>query len=316
MSTKTRFPADRGLTARMMATVFLIGLLYALLVTALALSHLRIEWVILIPVVLVVAQYFYSDRIALWAMHAKVVTPEQAPELHAVVDRLCNLANMQKPRVGIARMDMPNAFATGRNQSHAVVCVTTGILRRLDEPELEAVLAHELSHVAHRDVAVMTIASFLGIISGLLMRVLFYGALFGGGGRRGGGGRNNQAGGGQLVLFELAAFGISAAFYFISFLLIRALSRYRELAADRSGAILIGQPRLLMNALIKVTGEIGRVPSQDLRTAQNFNAFFFAPALTKGGSGASMANLFSTHPSLEVRLEQLAQLEAKMGSSR
>jgi heat shock protein HtpX len=314
VSTKTRFPADRGLTARMMTTVFLIGLLYALLVTALALSHLRIEWVILIPVVLVVAQYFYSDRIALWAMHAKVVTPEQAPQLHAVVDRLCNLANMEKPRVGIARMDMPNAFATGRNQSHAVVCVTTGILRRLDEPELEAVLAHELSHVAHRDVAVMTIASFLGIISGLLMRVLFYGALFGGGGRRVGS-RNNQGGSAQLVLFELAAFAVSAAFYFVSFLLIRALSRYRELAADRSGAILIGQPRLLMNALIKVTGEIGRVPSQDLRTAQNFNAFFFAPALTRGG-GASMANLFSTHPSLEVRLEQLAKLEAKMGSAR
>jgi heat shock protein HtpX len=314
MSTRTRFPADRGLTARMMTTVFLIGLLYAVLVTALALSHLRIEWVILIPVVLVGVQWFCSDRIALWSMHAKIVTPEQAPQLHAVIDRLCNLANMQKPRVGIARMDMPNAFATGRNQSHAVVCVTTGILARLDEPELEAVLAHELSHVAHRDVAVMTIASFLGIISGLLMRVLFYGALFGGGGggRRVGGGRNNQ-GGGQLVLFELAAFAVSAAFYFISFLLIRALSRYRELAADRSGAILIGQPRLLMNALIKVTGDIGRVPTQDLRTAQNFNAFFFAPALTK--NGASMANLFSTHPSLEVRLEQLAQLEAKMGSS-
>jgi heat shock protein HtpX len=305
---RTRFPVDRGLTARMMTTVFLLGLMYAVLVTALVFSGLSIAWVITIPVVFLFAQYFYSDKIALWSMKAKIVEPEQAPKLHAVVDRLCALADMPKPAVAIANMDMPNAFATGRDQKHAVVCVTTGILRRLDEPELEAVLAHELSHVAHRDVAVMTIASFLGIVSGLLMRVLFWGALFGGGGR----GRNNNSGA-QLVLFEFAAMIVVAAFYAISFLLIRALSRYRELAADRSGAILIGQPRILANALVKVTGEMGRIPTQDLRTAQAFNAFFFAPAFTKG---VSMGNLLATHPSLEVRLEQLAELEAAMGRNK
>lgn len=291
----------------MTGTMFLLGLMYAILVTALFFTHLPLAWVIIIPVALLCAQYFTSDKIALWSMQAKIVTPEEAPKLHAVVDRLCNLAGMAKPKVAIANTDMPNAFATGRNQKHAVVCVTTGILRRLDEPELEAVLAHELSHVAHRDVAVMTIASFLGIISGLLLRVLYFGALFGG---MGGRGRSNNNSGGQLIIIELGALVVTAVFYAISFLLIRALSRYRELAADRSGAILIGQPRVLARALQKVTGEVGRIPTKDLRTAQAFNAFFFAPALTKG---SSMGNLLSTHPSLEVRLQQLAELEAAMG---
>jgi heat shock protein HtpX len=308
---RTRFPVDRGLTARMMSTVFLLGLLYAILVTGLVFAGLNLAWVIAIPVVLLFVQYYASDKIALWSMQAKIVSEEQAPQLHAVVDRLCNLANMTKPRVAIADNDMPNAFATGRNQKNSVVCVTTGILRRLDEPELEAVLAHELSHVAHRDVAVMTIASFLGIVAGLAMRMLYWSAIFGGfGGGRGG--RNNNQAGGQLALIELGALAVTAVFYALSFLLTRALSRYRELAADRSGAILIGQPRVLASALRKVTGDTGRIPTQDLRTAQAFNAFFFAPALTRG---MSMGNLLSTHPSLEARLQQLAELEVAMGRS-
>jgi heat shock protein HtpX len=190
--------------------------------------------------------------------------------------------------------------------------VTTGILRRLDEPELEAVLAHELSHVAHRDVAVMTIASFLGILAGLLTRVLAYAGLFGGfgGGNRGRSGNGGGAGGGQLALIELGMLAFSALVYAISFLLIRTLSRYRELAADRSGAILIGQPRLLAQALIKVTGEMSRIPTRDLRAAEHFNAFFFAPAFAKG---VSLSTLFSTHPTLERRLQQLTELEAQMG---
>jgi heat shock protein HtpX len=244
-------------------------------------------------------------------MSGKIVTREQAPQLHAVVDRLCALADMPKPQVAIADVDMPNAFATGRNQKHAVVCVTTGILRRLNEPELEAVLAHELSHVAHRDVAVMTIASFLGILAGLLTRVLAYAGLFGGfggGGNRGRGG--GGGGGGQLALIELGMLVFSALVYAISFLLIRTLSRYRELAADRSGAILIGQPRLLAQALVKVTGEMSRIPTRDLRAAEHFNAFFFAPAFAKG---VSLSTLFSTHPTLERRLQQLTELEAQMG---
>ncbi|MHB1988097.1 MAG: zinc metalloprotease HtpX [Acidimicrobiales bacterium] len=314
MATRTRFPADRGLNARMMLTVFLLGLFYAILVTVLALFVKSLALIIIIPFGLLFAQYYASDKIALYAMHGRIVTEEQAPQLHAVVDRLCALADMPKPRVAIANADMPNAFATGRNQDHAVVCVTTGILRRLDEPELEAVLAHELSHVAHRDVAVMTIASFLGIIAGFVTRMLLWSDMFGGfgGGNRGRGG-NNQ-GGGQIVLFEFAALVFSAVFYFLSFLLIRALSRYRELAADRSGAILIGQPRILANALVKVTGEIGRIPTRDLRSAETFNAFFFAPASGKG-KGTSLSSLLATHPPLEVRLEQLAKLEAQMGKA-
>ena len=311
MSPRTKFPADRGLTARMMSTVFLLGLLYAVFVTVLFLVGVKLVFILVIAIVLLFVQYFYSDRIALYSMSGKIVTREQAPQLHAVVDRLSALADMPKPQVAIADVDMPNAFATGRNQKHAVVCVTTGILRRLNEPELEAVLAHELSHVAHRDVAVMTIASFLGILAGLLTRVLAYAGLFGGfggGGNRGRGG--GGGGGGQLALIELGMLVFSALVYTISFLLIRTLSRYRELAADRSGAILIGQPRLLAQALVKVTGEMSRIPTRDLRAAEHFNAFFFAPAFAKG---VSLSTLFSTHPTLERRLQQLTELEAQMG---
>ncbi|MGO8724903.1 MAG: zinc metalloprotease HtpX [Acidimicrobiales bacterium] len=295
----------------MISTVFLLGLLYALFVTVLFEVGVKLVFIIVIALVLLFVQYFYSDRIALYSMKGKLVTREQAPQLHGVVDRLCAMADMPKPQVAIADVDMPNAFATGRDQKHAVVCVTTGILRRLDEPELEAVLAHELSHVAHRDVAVMTIASFLGILAGLLTRVLLYAGLFGGfggGGNRGRGG--GGAGGGQLAILELGMLVFSAIIYAISFLLIRTLSRYRELAADRSGAILIGQPRLLAQALIKVSGEMSRIPTRDLRAAEHFNAFFFAPAFAKG---VSLSSLFSTHPSLERRLQQLTQLEAQMG---
>jgi heat shock protein HtpX len=297
----------------MMTTVFLLGLLYALFVTVLFLVGVKLVFILVIAFVLLFVQYFYSDRIALYSMKGKMVTREQAPQLHGVVDRLCAMADMPKPRVAIADVDMPNAFATGRDQKHAVVCVTTGILRRLSEPELEAVLAHELSHVAHRDVAVMTIASFLGILAGLLTRVLLYAGLFGGfgggGGNRGRGGGGGNAGG-QLAILELGMLLFSAIIYAISFMLIRTLSRYRELAADRSGAILIGQPRLLAQALVKVSGEMSRIPTRDLRSAEHFNAFFFAPAFAKG---VSLSTLFSTHPTLERRLQQLTELEAQMG---
>jgi heat shock protein HtpX len=312
--TRNRFPVDRGLNARMMTTVFLLFVFYAVLVFVLYSFVKSLAIVILIPAALLFAQYYASDKIALFAMHAKVVDEHQAPQLHAIVDRLCAMADMPKPRVAVAATDMPNAFATGRNPSHAVVCVTEGIVRRLGyTEELEAVLAHELSHVAHRDVAVMTVASFLGIIAGFMTRMLLWSDMLGGLGGGRGRGRNNNAGG-QIVLFELAALAFSALFYFLSFLLIRALSRYRELAADRAGAILIGQPRALANALIKVTGELGRIPMRDLRSAETFNAFFFAPAIA-GQRGASISTLFQTHPPLQVRLDQLARLEAQMGKS-
>jgi heat shock protein HtpX len=298
----------------MLTTVFLLGLLYAVFVAILLeVVKMAIAPVLVIALGILFVQYFFSDKIALFSMGGRIVTREQQPDLHAVVDRIVALADMPKPRVAIAQSDIPNAFATGRNQKNAVVCVTTGIMRRLDERELEAVLAHELSHVAHRDVAVMTIASFLGILAGILTRVFAYAGLFGGfgggyGGGRGGGGRGNGSQD-QLAIFELGMVLFTAVIYAISFLLIRALSRYRELAADRSGALLIGSPRLLASALQKVSGEIARIPTRDLRAAEHFNAFYFAPAIAPG---ASLSTLFSTHPSLQKRLEQLAKLDAEM----
>ncbi len=305
MATRSRYPADRGLTGHMLLTVFLLGLLYAVFITALVLAKINLGVILVIGFGILFVQYYFSDKIALYSMGGRIVSREQQPQLHAVIDRLVAMADMPKPLVALAPTDIPNAFATGRDQKHAVVCVTTGLLRRLNEPEVEAVLAHELSHVAHRDVAVMTIASFLGILAGLMTRMFMFMGLFGGGGNRGRGG----GGGGQVALFELGMILVSAIFYAISFVLIRALSRYRELAADRSGAILIGQPALLAQALVKVSGEMSRIPSRDLRAAEHFNAFYFAPALAPG---MSLSSLFSTHPPLQKRLDQLAKLDAEM----
>jgi heat shock protein HtpX len=200
----------------------------------------------------------------------------------------------------VSGMDMPNAFATGRNADHAVVCVTTGLLRRLEPAELEGVLAHELSHVAHKDVAVITVASFLGVIAGLIVRFAFYSQVFGG--------RRDQ----NTAVVFMTVMAVSAAVYAISFLLIRALSRYRELAADRAAALLTGRPSALASALTKVSGDIARIPTKDLRTAQAFNAFYFTPAL---GAGPSIGRLFSTHPTLEQRLEQLGRISGELGEA-
>jgi len=229
---KTRFAPDRGLSSRMLITSFLLGLLYVGFVALLiALTKSAVLAVVIAGGALFV-QYWFSDRIALYAMHGRIVTPEEAPELHGTIDRLCALADMPKPRVAIADVDLPNAFATGRNPKNAVVCVTTGIMRRLDDDELEGVLSHELSHVAHRDVAVMTIASFLGVLAGLITRFGLYGGL----------GRNRDQNAALVVLTIIA---VSVVVYAISFLLTRALSRYRELAADRAGAMLTGRPSTL-----------------------------------------------------------------------
>ena len=309
---RTRFEPDRGLTARMVLTMFLLGLVYVLFIAALIAVLGRRMW----PVVLVIAggflfvQYYFSDRLALFAMRGRLVSPQEAPELHGIVDRLCALSDMPKPAVAIADTDVPNAFATGRNSRKAVVCATTGILRRLDADELEGVLSHELSHVAHRDVAVMTIASFLGVLAGMVTRFGLQMGLYGGfggyGGGRRGDDRDNSAAVFMLVLL------ISALVYAISFLLIRALSRYRELAADRAGALLTGKPSTLAAALVKITGEMARIPTRDLRSAEPFNAFFFAPAFAKG---ASLSSLFSTHPPLERRLDQLGTIAAQLGKA-
>ncbi|AWW42675.1 heat shock protein HtpX [Streptomyces sp. AS58] len=297
----SRFRSDRRLTARMAVTLFLLGLLYVAFVAALIV--LLKSWVLVVVVAagLLGAQYWFSDRVALYAMHGRVVEREEYPELHGVVDRLCAVADMPRPVVAVSNMDMPNAFATGRNADHAVICVTTGLLRRLEPAELEGVLAHEMSHVAHKDVAVITVASFLGVIAGLVVRFALYSGLFGGA-------RRDQ----NAAMVLACVMAVSAAVYAISFLLIRALSRYRELAADRAAALLTGRPSALASALTKVSGDIARIPTKDLRTAQAFNAFYFTPAL---GSGPSLGRIFSTHPTLERRLEQLGRISAELGEA-
>lgn len=299
------YPRDAGLSARMLLVMFLLGLVYVAFVVALYAIGVSLVLVLVVAAGFLAVQYWFSDRIALYSMGGKEVTPQEAPKLHGVIDRLCALADLPKPRVAIADADLPNAFATGRNQANAVVCVTTGILRRLEEPELEAVLAHELSHVAHRDVTVMTIAGFLGIAAGLLTRFVLYAGYFGGfGGRRDG---DRDSGGVPVVL---AVVVVSALVYAVSFVLTRALSRYRELSADRSAAVLTGAPGTLAAALVKVTGDMAAIPTRDLRAVEPLNAFFFTPALAPG---FSLSSLFSTHPSLERRLDQLARIEADMG---
>jgi len=300
-SSRNRFRSDPQLVARMGITMFLIGALYVAVVAALIFSGVNLGFVLVIAAGLLFVQYYFSDKMALYGMGGRIVTPEEAPELHGIVDRLCALSNMPKPRVAIADTDIPNAFATGRNPRHAVVCATTGILRRLEPQELEGVLSHELSHVAHRDVAVMTFASFLGMAAGLFTRMALYSGMFGG---YDDDDDNNGAGAFFLILL------VSMLVYVLSFILTRTLSRYRELSADRSGALLTGRPSALASALQKVTGDMARIPTRDLRAAEPFNAFFFTPALA---NGFSISSLFSTHPTLEKRLAQLAKISAELG---
>jgi len=302
------------------ATMFLIGLVFTAFIIVIVLlltqySNVSSGGIVFIAVLAGVAisfgSYYWSDKIALSTAGARLVEPHDGPmaaELHGVIDRLCALADMPKPRVAIAPGDMPNAFATGRSSKVAVVCVTEGLLRRLDRNELEGVLAHEMSHVAHNDVAVMTIASFLGIMAALLVRFAFYSELFGGGGRGRGRGGNDQ----NTLPLVLVVLLVGIVVYAISFLLIRLLSRYRELSADRSGALLTGQPSALASALVKVSSDIARIPTRDLRTAEPLNAFYFAPALSATQGQVTLSNIFSTHPSLEKRLAALEKISKQL----
>jgi len=322
---RTRYASDPGLIARMGATMFLLGLVFVGFAVGLVYlisyftrfrhggtgSAPNVDVLIFFAAVIgigsALGSYYWSDKIALSTSGARLVSREDGPQakrLHEIVDRLCALADMPKPRVAIAPTQMPNAFATGRNTKVAVVCATDGILNKLTDDELEGVLAHEMSHVAHKDVAVMTIASFLGIIAALMVRFAFYSELFGGRGRD----SNGQS---QLLIIPVML--LSIVVYAVSFLLIRLLSRYRELSADRSGALLTGRPHSLASALQKVTGDMGRIPMKDLREAEPLNAFYFAPALRPG---QSLATIFSTHPSLDRRLAELDKIAKQLGQQR
>ena len=297
---RTRFAPDRGLTTRMTMVIFLLGALFVALVVGLmfVFPARYAPFIAIIGLGVVWWQWYNSDTLAMKAMRAREVDAQQAPELYGMVQRLCALADMPMPRVGVADTDLPNAFATGRSPNRAVVVVTTGILQRLSAEELEGVLAHELSHVAHRDVLVMTVASSAGIIAAMLSRGAQYGAIFGGG-------RRDNNNGAPVWLVVLV---ISLVTYVVSFLLLRLLSRYRELSADRAGAYLTMKPHALASALQKITGEINQIPDRDLRSSQAMNAFFIAPAVR----GVSLRTLTSTHPSLEQRLEQLARIQAEL----
>lgn len=297
MST-TRYENDRGLTRRMVGTMFGLGLLYVVLAAVLIALGFSTVFVLIIAGGGLWAQWYFSDTMALRAMRAVEVSAEQAPELHALVDRLCAMADMPKPRIAVADTDVPNAFATGRSEKRAVVCVTTGLLRRLEVAELEGVLSHELSHIAHKDVTVMTVASFAGVLAGLLTRMWLWSGM----------GRDNRDQNAALMFMVVML--VSVLVYVVSFVLTRALSRYRELSADRTGALLTGNPSALATALQKVSGDIGAIPDRDLRSMEAVSAFAFAPALT---SKFSMSTLFMTHPPLEKRLEQLAKISTQLG---
>jgi heat shock protein HtpX len=302
------FGRDRGLSLRMLFTSGLLGLLYVgFAVVLFSVLKVGLAPMLLIVIGIAFFQYYTSDKLALAASGAKIVQPEEAPELHAMVERLCAMAGLPKPRVAVVDTDVPNAFATGRNPKHAAIAVTTGLWRRLDPQEVESVLAHELSHVANRDVLVMTIASFFAMLAAMLTRFGLYAGMFGGfGGGYGGGNRNNNN---NQVPVWLIVFLVSIVVYAISFILIRTISRYREYAADRGSAIITGAPENLMSALQKISSGITQIPQRDLREVAGMNAFFIIPTNWK----SQMSEWMMDHPPLEKRLAALAEIAREMG---
>jgi heat shock protein HtpX len=289
---KAVFPRDAGLQARMLLTLFLLGLLYVAFIGVLIAAGAGVITIVVLMGALSLAQLFFSDKLAMSAMGAKVVSPEEAPGLHAMIERLCIQADLPKPKIAVADTDVPNAFALGRSQKSATVCATTGIMRTLSPSELEGVMAHELSHVKHRDVLIMTIASFFASLAATMLQ---FGFFFGGDGDD-----DNPS----ILVVLLVSFLV----YIISFFLMMALSRYREFAADRGAAIVTGRPSALSSALVKISSAMQTVPTQDLREAERMNAFFIVPASVKG----SLQNIFATHPPMEKRIERLQQLESQL----
>jgi heat shock protein HtpX len=297
---RSAFGRDTGLQARMLLTMFLLGLVYAVLVGVLFAVGAGGVTILVVALALLGLQLFASDKIAMGTLGVKEVSPAQEPELHGIVERLCVQADLPKPRVCVMENAMPNAFAMGRSQKSATVCATRGILDLLSPAELEGVMAHELSHVINRDVMVMTLAGFFATLASIIVQFGF----FFGGGFGGGYGRGNNEGEDDVLAVILVAMVV----YALSFVLLRALSRYREFAADRGSAVLTGRPSALASALLKISGTMERIPSNDLRTAEGMSAFFIVPARTK----QSLMNLFADHPPLEQRLAALNRLESQL----
>jgi heat shock protein HtpX len=299
------YKPDTGLAARMVLTIFLLGAVYVIFGVVLAnVFRVGLFYLIIFALVIAVIQLFFADKIALGSMGAKEVSEEEAPDLHGMIGRLAAAADLPKPKIAIVNSSIPNAFATGRDKDHAVVAVTTGILSKLNPQELEAVLAHELTHIVNRDMLVMTIATFFSMVLALLLRNLFWIGIFGGFGGGGGRGRDNEGGGFALAILA------SLVTYVLSFLLIRALSRYRELAADRGSALITGAPSNLASALLRISDSMQNpgIPQRDFRQAEAVNALFIVPALR----GDSLGNLFSTHPSIEERVRRLEEMQRQL----
>jgi heat shock protein HtpX len=294
---------DAGLTARMIVSFAVLTMLYIIFLSVLAYVGVSAIAIAVIAGIMILAQWYFSDRIVLWSTGAKIVSREQFPELHDLIERIVARNNLSKPRIAVVNTRMPNAFATGKTPKSSIVAVTTGLMDQLDNEELEGVIAHELAHIKNRDVLILTLASIFSMIAWYLMRFGMYGAMFGGGGSGGGYGRRGNEGAAMLLILLIAIIT-----WIASFLIIRAISRYREYVADRDGALITGKPSKLASALLKISGTMKRIPTRDLREVEGMNAFFIIPAL----SGDALTNLFSTHPSVDQRVKKLMEMEAAM----
>ena len=289
---------DAGLTARMIVSFAVLTILYIVFLSVLAYVGVGAIAIAVIAGIMIIAQWYFSDKIVLWSTGAKIVSREQFPELHDLVERIVARNNLSQPRIAGVNSRMPNAFATGKTPKSSIVAVTTGLMDQLDTEELQGVIAHEMAHIKNRDVLVLTLASVFSVIAWYLMRFGMYGAMFGGHGRRG----DQGAGGMMLILL------VAIVTWIVSFLIIRAISRYREYVADRDGALITGKPSKLASALLKISGTMKRIPTRDLREVEGMNAFFIIPAV----SGDALTSLFSTHPSVDQRVKKLMEMEAAM----
>lgn len=287
----------------MVLSFAILGLLYIVFLSVLAYIGLGFLPITVIALIMIMAQWYFSDKIVMWSAGAKVVTREQFPELHNLVERIVARNNLPKPKIAVINTRMPNAFATGKGPKSSLVAVTTGLMDTLNIEELEGVIAHELTHIRNRDVLVLTLASLFSTVAWYLMQFGFYGGLYGGG-MGYGGNRNNNSAGAMIIVIAVALLT-----WVVSFLIIRAISRYREFAADRGSAQMTGKPIELANALMKISGTMKNVPTRDLRQEEGLNAFFIVPAL----SGSTIGNLFSTHPPIQKRVQKLMEMEASMG---